>query len=1083
MTSQIGTARHARRWAPRAALPLLFVVTYAALDLLCFLPRQADVDWGLRLARNGVVTWVDPNGLAGFNGVRLGDQVRGLRWNASMHTYAVDVIGRGWRLGHMLGPTMSGQLVVLVGLLVGLVGCLAWAFGRRGRPARLLAALSLAVAVTLLAYVWEDSGYIWAERGAFLAGAVLTPVLWATFFLSFPRDRLRQRPWRRAWMALAALAALVALSYLASLLSLAPYDAVRLGTGLVMGVGALMGPVALLVGWRAETGRVRQQRRILALAAAGAALPVLLLSVLPAALTGAPLVDAATTAFAFVLLPGGCAYAIARYDLLGLDRAVRRFIAVGLGGGVLVPLAVAASSLLSRLWPLSPTESGTLMAVAGALLAPVAARRMGAVAERLLAPELVRSRDVLREHPAALLRDATDLTLVARRCEEAARRATGAAWTRLIIRRADADAVFTSGVEEPRLLHVPRLAALVGARPWGVEPPVSLGALGPLDSPGGHRHHRGMAGGEGADAGAHGADGDVDAEWRSLVAALPAAPALLAPLRLHEHLVGIMAVGADAEAPLDLTDANREGLALILDHFVLAIDHARVTAALAIEAADSSVMSTLVSRLHAADADALTRHVVEDALSLRGVVGSALYLWEPGDAAPVAAAGHPGRARPPREVDDLVIDDGPAPRVWLPLHAGGRRLGALGLWWRSGALLGAHVERQLAVYAHGIAMALEQAQLLELVRVQAERDSVTDLYNHRTFNARLDAALSAPSRGVGVVLVDVCDFKLFNDTHGHVAGDQALRKVADLLRACCGPGDIAARLGGDEFALLLPDAPRERVEQVSEALRVLAEGAALAAPGGGRVLPIRLSLGFAASPDDGTTGTALLSRADERLYAAKRAGLSIVNVGVRGVRSESPEAMRAFDLLDALVEAVDNRDRYTAEHSEQVAAYACAIAMEIGLSLDTIRLLRQAGRLHDVGKIGIPDRILRKPAALTEDEVAVMRRHVELSEVLVGVVAGHNPDLLDAIRHHHERWDGGGYPRGVSGTDVPVIGRVMIVADAVSAMGMDRPYRKGLPWPVIARELARNAGTQFDPELAAVAVRVLKPHFAILAAG
>ncbi len=1073
MTSLIGAARCGRRWATRAALPLLFVVAYVALDLLCLLPRRAAIDWGLRLTRGGVVTSVDPNGLAGDVGVRLGDRVRSLRWDASAHTYAIDIVGHGWHSRYPLGPTTSGQLVIVVGLLVGLMGCLAWAFGRRGRPARLLAALSLAVATALLAYVWEDSGYVWAERGAFLVAAVLTPVLWATFFLSFPRDRLRQRPWRLAWATLVVLAALLALGYLASLLSLAPYDAVRLGTGLVMGLGVLLGPVALLVGWRAEKGRVRQQRRILALAAAGAALPVLLLSVLPAALTGAPLVDAATTAFAFVLLPGGCAYAIARYDLLGLDRAVRRFIAVGLGGGVLVPLAVAASALLSRLWPLSPTESGTLMAVLGALLAPVAARRMGAVAERLLAPELVRSRSVLREHPAALLRDATDLALVARRCEEAARRATGAAWTRLIVRRADAGVVFTSAVEATRPLHLPRLAALVGARPWGVEPPARRGALG--RAPG---RDAGTAVGGAANEGLD----IIDAEWQALVDALPATPALLAPLCLHEHLVGIMAVGADAEAPLDLSDATREGLALILDHFVLAVDHARVTAALAIEAADSSVMSTLVSRLHAADTAALTRQVVEDALSLRGVVGSALYLWESGEATPVAAAGRPGNARPPREADDLVIADGPTPRAWLPLHARNHRLGALGLWWRPDTLLGAHVERQLAVYAHGIAMALEQAQLHEQVRVQAERDSVTDLYNHRTFNARLDAALGVSSRGVGVVLVDVRDFKLFNDTHGHVAGDQALRKVADLLRACCGPGDVAARLGGDEFALLLPDAPEERVARVAEALRVLAESAALAAPGG-RVLPIRLSLGFAASPDDGTTGTALLTHADERLYAAKRAGLSIVSMGTRGTRAESSEVMHGFDLLDALVAAVDNRDRYTAEHSEQVATYACAIAMEVGLSLDIIRLLRQAGRLHDVGKIGIPDRILRKPAALTEDEVAVMRRHVELSEVLVSVVAGHNPDLLDAIRHHHERWDGHGYPRGVSGADVPVIGRIMIVADAISAMGMDRPYRKGLPWPVIARELTRNAGTQFDPELAAVAMRVLAPHFAISAAG
>ena len=172
---------------------------------------------------------------------------------------------------------------------------------------------------------------------------------------------------------------------------------------------------------------------------------------------------------------------------------------------------------------------------------------------------------------------------------------------------------------------------------------------------------------------------------------------------------------------------------------------------------------------------------------------------------------------------------------------------------------------------------------------------------------------------------------------------------------------------------------------------------------------------------------------------------------------------------------VDNRDRYTGEHSEQVASYACALGAELGLSCDTLDTLRLAGLLHDVGKIGVPDRVLRKPSRLTDEEVEIVRRHVELSEALLTVIS-QDRDLRDAVRHHHERWDGRGYPRSLAGVDVPLLGRIMIVADAVSAMGMDRPYRKGLPWEHIAQELTRGAGSQFDPALVPAALRALQPY-------
>jgi len=202
-----------------------------------------------------------------------------------------------------------------------------------------------------------------------------------------------------------------------------------------------------------------------------------------------------------------------------------------------------------------------------------------------------------------------------------------------------------------------------------------------------------------------------------------------------------------------------------------------------------------------------------------------------------------------------------------------------------------------------------------------------------------------------------------------------------------------------------------------------------------------------------------------------------------GSDDESIESLRAllvgsyqgFPMLDALVTAVDNKDRYTRRHSEDVMRYAIQIARELGLDKRSQRTIQVAALLHDVGKIGVPDRILRKPGALTDEEFEAIRQHPMMGAVIVGAVAGFE-ETLDAIRHHHERWDGAGYPFGLNGRDIPLTARIMAVADAYSAMTMDRPYRQGKRPEEAMLLLTQGAGSQWGPDCVAAFKRFFALH-------
>jgi HD-GYP domain-containing protein (c-di-GMP phosphodiesterase class II) len=229
-------------------------------------------------------------------------------------------------------------------------------------------------------------------------------------------------------------------------------------------------------------------------------------------------------------------------------------------------------------------------------------------------------------------------------------------------------------------------------------------------------------------------------------------------------------------------------------------------------------------------------------------------------------------------------------------------------------------------------------------------------------------------------------------------------------------------------------------------------------------LPVSVSVGICAFPDHATSVTELLSAAAVAVAEAKASGGDTVRVAQVG--EEQRVVSGSFDVLQGLVIAVDTKDRYTKRHSEDVARYAVFLAERLGLDEEARRTIHLAGLLHDVGKIGIPDVILRKPSKLTAEEYGMFQQHVALGDSIVRDVP--NVEIVRAgIRYHHERWDGNGYLDGLEGEGIPLVGRILAVADAFSAMTTTRPYRKALSVEEALKRLGDAAGTQLQEDFVA----------------
>ncbi len=374
----------------------------------------------------------------------------------------------------------------------------------------------------------------------------------------------------------------------------------------------------------------------------------------------------------------------------------------------------------------------------------------------------------------------------------------------------------------------------------------------------------------------------------------------------------------------------------------------------------------------------------------------------------------------------------------------------------------------------------ENARLLNELREQAERDGLTGLYNHRAIHALLQRRLvESPEGDMAVILMDMDGFKLINDTYGHPFGDQALRHMADALRTACPESALIGRCGGDEFMVCLPGYHSVDAAAIAERIRDQMNLEPLVTPDGGRI-PLQLCFGVADSASVNHSPLSLTAAADAALYAGKRQGGHAIKLHRRSEEGSEEETDRCpFDVLDSLITAIDTKDQYTRLHSENMTQFALQLVQKLGCSEETYNLVRIAGLLHDVGKIGIPGSILNKPGKLNTQEYEMMKNHVTISALIIHGMPRLD-DIVEAVANHHERWDGGGYPTGLTGEQIPLLGRVMAIADAYSAMILDRPYRVGLTREQALEEIERGAGTQFDPHLAKLFVEAQRAGCAAL---
>jgi len=380
------------------------------------------------------------------------------------------------------------------------------------------------------------------------------------------------------------------------------------------------------------------------------------------------------------------------------------------------------------------------------------------------------------------------------------------------------------------------------------------------------------------------------------------------------------------------------------------------------------------------------------------------------------------------------------------------------LWQRSPLLSAALVGPLLAI-------ALYQRSTYRALRAMklALTDPLTGLGNHRHFHDRLERELIEAEReacSFSLCLIDVDDFKRVNDLFGHPAGDRVLSRLATTLRQ----NREAFRLGGDEFALLLPG--YDEAQAVSTASSIIDRIAHLCLE---HIGSVTVSAGVATFPRQAPDRGELIRLADSALYWAKENGKNRVHVYRPDVvelaelrrLATGPDRAARFRAAASLAKAVDLRDTYTGSHSARVAELAARVASRLGLDQEQIGLARLAGSLHDLGKLAIPEEILRKPGPLTGPERLVLERHPQIGFRMLDSL-GIEP-VAEWILHHHERWDGTGYPDRLPGSEIPLGARIIFVVDAYDAMTSDRVYRGRLSQVDALAELERCAGTQFDP--------------------
>ena len=362
----------------------------------------------------------------------------------------------------------------------------------------------------------------------------------------------------------------------------------------------------------------------------------------------------------------------------------------------------------------------------------------------------------------------------------------------------------------------------------------------------------------------------------------------------------------------------------------------------------------------------------------------------------------------------------------------------------------------LGTFAVLVSDVTERRKAAEQLRYLSLHDQLTGLHNRHFFEQELERLDRIKATRVGMLFCDVDGLKLLNDTFGHNAGDQLLVAVAKVLKSVCTPDQLLARVGGDEFAVLLFNTNLAELQELAAAIR---EGSKNVSNAGWKHMPLSVSIGFASSLGEHIPSRELFKVADDNMYREKlhRSG---------SVRSAA---------VQALMKALETRDFVTEGHAVRLTELVESFARVLKLGESEVLELRLLAQFHDIGKVGVPDRILFKEGPLDHAEMAEMRRHSEMGHRIAQSV----PDLLpiaDLILKHHEWWNGCGYPLGLKKEEIPLACRLLAIADAYDAMTSHRPYRKAMPHRTALQELQKCAGMQFDPQLVELLVPVLEAY-------
>jgi diguanylate cyclase (GGDEF)-like protein/PAS domain S-box-containing protein len=346
----------------------------------------------------------------------------------------------------------------------------------------------------------------------------------------------------------------------------------------------------------------------------------------------------------------------------------------------------------------------------------------------------------------------------------------------------------------------------------------------------------------------------------------------------------------------------------------------------------------------------------------------------------------------------------------------------------------------------------ERKKAEEQLKYMSLRDPLTGLYNRAYFEEGMRHIESYRFARVGIIICDVDGLKLINDTLGHNAGDSILRAAANIIKECFRAGDVVAKVGGDEFAVLLLNTERAVVETACHRMRH-----AISQYNASHLeLPLGLSIGFAVTAGKSIPMNSLYKEADYNMYKEKQ------------YHSQSSR----IAIVETLKKALETKDFMTEGHMSRIRALTEAFLSAIDIPKHLGKDLLLFAQFHDIGKVGIPDSILSKPAELTPEEYTEIKRHCEIGYR----IAQSSPDLApiaDLILKHHEWWNGKGYPLGLKEKEIPLGCRILAIADAYESMTGVRPYRKPMSHRVAIKELKKCAGTQFNPELVDKFVQVI----------